>query len=111
LHIEKYQVIHETHSYNRRQSAKDNYLIPLRHLKQDQHNIMELGPKIWNSLPLTILKKLSNFKNFTMIMCYKIMLSFVFSQVLTFALKRSWTRTKIFYTCVEVLLKWAMTIV
>ena len=46
-----------------------------------------------------------------MIMCYKIMLSFVFSQVLTFALKRSWTRTKIFYTCVEVLLKWAMTIV
>jgi len=68
LLIGNYQLVRDRHNYNTRHSAKDNNVIPLRHRKQDQNGFMYLGPKVWNSIPITIkTKHLSNFKSFTMI--------------------------------------------
>jgi len=46
-----------SHNYNARHSAKDNYLIPLRHRKQDQNSFRYFGPKMWNSIAITIKNK------------------------------------------------------
>jgi len=57
LLIGNYQLVRDRHNYNTRHSAKDNYVIPLRHRKQDQNSFMYLGPKFWNSIPITIKNK------------------------------------------------------
>jgi len=49
--------VRDRHNYNTRHSAKDNYVIPLRHRKQDQNSFMYLGPEVWNSIPITIKNK------------------------------------------------------
>ena len=57
LLIGNYQLVRDRHNYNTRHSAKDNYVIPLRHRKQDQNTFMYLWPKVWNSIPITIKNK------------------------------------------------------
>ena len=57
LLIGNYQLVRDRHNYNTRHSAKDDYVIPLRHRKQDQNSFMYLGPKVWNSIPITIKNK------------------------------------------------------
>lgn len=36
---------------------KINFLIPLRHRNQGENNFMKMGPKIWNSIPMTVTNK------------------------------------------------------
>jgi len=43
LLIGNYQLVRDRHNYITRHSAKDNYVIPLRHRKQDQNSFMYLG--------------------------------------------------------------------
>ena len=57
LLIGNYQLVRDGHNYNTRHSAKDNCVIPLRHRKQDENSFMYLGPKVWNSIPVTIKNK------------------------------------------------------
>ena len=57
LLIGNYQLVRDRHNYNTRHSAKDNYVITLRHRKQDQNSFKYLGPKVWNSIPITIKNK------------------------------------------------------
>jgi len=40
LLIRNYQLVRDRHNYNTRHSAKDNYVIPLRHRNQDQNSFM-----------------------------------------------------------------------
>ena len=42
LLIGNYQLVRDRHNYNTRHSPKDNYVIPLRHRKQDQNSFMYL---------------------------------------------------------------------
>ena len=57
LLIANYQLVRDRHNYNTRYSAKDNYVIPLRHQKKDQNSFISLGPKVWNSTRITIKNK------------------------------------------------------
>jgi len=57
LLIGNYHLVRDRHNHNTRHSANDNYVIPLRHQKQEQNSFMYLGPKIWNSIPITLKNK------------------------------------------------------
>ena len=57
LLIRDYQLVRDRYYYYTTHSAKNNYVIPLRHRKQDQNSFMYLGPKVWNSIPITIKNK------------------------------------------------------
>jgi len=86
LLIGNYQLVRDRYNYNKRHSAKDNYLIPLR------HRFMYLGPKIWNSIPITI-------KNKTFIQFQKLYYDYLFNTHNDIGLG-NWLKTKY---CVYVL--------